>query len=154
MTFLYYFSLSTCLGYFVAGQAMDLPYDSPTAIQSGLLLGLFGGVMGALRNRNTTLELALPETNRDRTAFTQRFEQALMEMGFELRESGKADGNAVPVGNAVPASNVADNGGVSVYQKARGGSVLAGQLYVEREQNERLRVVGRVHAIKQLQAKL
>ena len=52
-----------------------LPY------QIGMLLGLVSGLLGAIFNRSATFSTSLA----DPTAFTQRLDEALSEMGFEKK---------------------------------------------------------------------
>ena len=132
-TFAYYFGLTAILGCVAASRAMGMPYSHPSAVQAGLLLGMFAGVAGVLFNRSVTLELPLPKKARERTALQQEVEQVLGQLFFETVEVEREDK-------------------VEVYQKPS-GAWLSGRLYVQQDA-EQLRIIGRANVMKKLEAKL
>ncbi len=132
-TFAYYFGLTAILGGVAASRAMGLPYNHPTSVQAGLLLGLFAGGVGVMLNRSVALELPLPKKARERTAFQQQLTQALEQLFFETLEVEREDR-------------------VEVYQRPT-GAWLSGRLYVQQEA-EQVRIVGRASIMKKLKAKL
>ena len=132
-TFAYYFGLTAILGCVAASKAMGMPYNYPSAVQAGLLLGMLAGIAGVLFNRSVALELPLPKKARERTVLQQRLSQALEQLFFETLEVEREDQ-------------------VEVYQRPS-GAWLSGRLYVQQDA-EQLRIVGRANVVKKLEAKL
>lgn len=140
-TFLYYFVFSAILGCFVTAQALGLSYQDATTVQSGLLMGLLAGALGAFFNRTVTLDLPVPQTKRERRVFEDELQAQLGRLRFEPRPD--ADGEA----------DDGEAGAIAIYQRAGSGSLFSGRLYLDADEAQ-VHIRGRAKIIKQLKRSL
>ncbi|MGB3203019.1 MAG: hypothetical protein WBA99_19085 [Nodosilinea sp.] len=91
LTFLYYFSGTALVTALLATQTLGIGLDTGLPNLYGTLFGAVGGLMGALVNRSTTLELPISS----RKTFKRELDAALAEMGYT--EDSDADLNPILV---------------------------------------------------------
>lgn len=89
LTFLYYFSGTALVTALLATQTLGIGLDTGLPNLYGTLFGAVGGLLGALVNRSTTLELPISS----RKTFKRELDAALVEMGY----TEDSDANVNPI---------------------------------------------------------
>ncbi len=105
-TFLYYFSGTALVSTLLAVKALNVGMDTGIPSQLGLVVGLFGGVVGAFFNRSVVLEVPF----KHRKNFLKTLNSALAEMGYEL---------------------AADTDDGAVYERSPLRQLLSGKVFVQ-----------------------
>ncbi|MFZ4674424.1 MAG: hypothetical protein ACOYM4_01790 [Nodosilinea sp.] len=106
-TFLYYFCGTALVTTLLAVKTLGLGLDTGLPSQYGLLFGAVGGLMGALANRSTTLELPVSS----RKTFKRELDATLAKMGYTENTAAGLDG-------------------VLVYQRPFIRQLFSGRIYV------------------------
>ncbi|MBE9112868.1 hypothetical protein IQ273_26125 [Nodosilinea sp. LEGE 07298] len=107
LTFLYYFSGTALVTALLATKTLGIGLDTGLPNLYGTAFGAVGGLMGALINRSTTLELPISS----RKTFRRELDAALAEMGYT------EDGNA-------------ESDDILVYRRPFLRQLLSGRVYV------------------------
>jgi hypothetical protein len=107
LTFLYYFSGTALVTALLAVNTLGIGLDTGLPNLYGTAFGLAGGLLGALVNRSTTLELPISS----RKTFQRELDAALAEMGY-TQDTG------------------ADLEGILVYRRPFVRQLLSGRVYV------------------------
>jgi hypothetical protein len=108
LTFIYYFCGSALVTTLLAVKSLGIGLDTGIPNQYGLVVGIVGGVLGALVNRSTTLTLPVSSQK----TFRRELDAALAEMGYtEDKDADLLDG-------------------ISVYRRPFVRQLLSGRIYV------------------------
>ena len=108
LTFLYYFCGTALVTTLLAVKSLGIGLDTGIPNQYGLVVGIVGGVLGALVNRSTTLTLPVSSQK----TFKRELDAALAEMGYtEAEDTYLLDG-------------------LSVYRRPFVRQLLSGRIYV------------------------
>ena len=107
LTFLYYFSGTAVVTALLAVKTLGIGLDSGLPNLYGTLFGAVGGLIGALANRSSTLDLPISS----RKTFKRELDAALAEMGYTEDDNASSDG-------------------ISVYRRPLVRQLLSGRVYV------------------------
>ncbi|WP_017298999.1 hypothetical protein [Nodosilinea nodulosa] len=107
LTFLYYFCGTALVTTLLAVKTLGIGLDTGLPNQYGLLFGTVGGVLGALINRSSTLNLPISS----RKTFKRELDATLAEMGYAEDTEAGLDG-------------------ILVYQRPFLRQLLSGRIYV------------------------
>lgn len=107
LTFLYYFSGTAVVTALLAVKTLGIGLDTGLPNLYGTMFGAVGGLMGALANRSTTLEIPVSS----RKTFKRELDAALAEMGYTEDIEASQDG-------------------VLVYRRPFLRQLLSGRIYV------------------------
>lgn len=133
-TFLYYFTGMLVITTLISAQVLHVSISTGTPIQLGVIVGLAGGLLGAVRNR--TKVVTLPIKKRD--GFAEQLEDTLTDLGYR-----KIDTPALPVDDTV-----------TVYEPSSATKwFLAGRVYVQFSKKQ-VTIASRASVIKRIQAVL
>ena len=130
LTFLYYFSGIALVTTFLATKTLGVSLDTGIPNQFGLVFGAFGGIVGALVNRNTRLDL--PITSKKK--FKRKLEDALTAMGYTEDTGAHLDG-------------------ILVYRRLFARQLFSGKIYVLIEEKQ-AHISSRANHIRSLKRKL
>lgn len=88
LTFLYYFCGTALVTSLLAVKSLGIGLDTGLPNQYGLVVGIVGGLLGALVNRSTSLELPISS----RKTFKRELDAALADMGYTEDSEASLDG--------------------------------------------------------------
>jgi hypothetical protein len=115
----------------VAAKGLHLSFDSGIPQQTGLLGGIFAGLLGAYANHTTTLTLDCKNKNEKNQRILQ-INKLLSEKGYQLQEEMEE---------------------VSVYARSALAKYLSGKVYVQVEAQQ-ITIAGRASQIRGLRKQL
>lgn len=132
-TFLYYFTSMVIITTLLAAQALHVSVGTGLPIQLGVIAGLGAGLLGAARNRTTSVTIPI----QNRAAFLSQLEQVLADMGYQKADPTDPD--------------VAAN--VIVYERSNVRRLFSGRVYAQVDKKQAL-IASRASITKRLQAAL